>query len=276
MGDSGAATPIRVLVIEDSEADTELCMIELQRGGYTPDTKRVETAEELAAALGERPWDIVLSDYSLPRFSVTEALSMLHVRGLDIPFVLVSATIGEEAAVAAMRAGARDFVMKQNLTRLVPVVQREIHEAQLRRERRILEEKLHQAQKLESLGLLAGGVAHDFNNLLTGILGNASLVLDMWSPSEPARSMLQDVIAASERAADLTRKLLAYSGKGRFFIESVDLSAVVRDVTTLMRSSLPRQVQLQVHLAGNLSAVHADATQIQQLITSLVLNAAEA
>ena len=133
--------------------------------------------------------------------------------------MIVSATIGEEAAVEAMKAGAHDYVLKHRLGRLVPAVQPRIQRDRMRRERRHLEEQLRHAQKLESLGLLAGGVAHDFNNLLTGILGNASLVMEMRSPPEPESRHAADIVRASERAADLTRQLLAYAGKGKFVIE---------------------------------------------------------
>src|SRR5205807_421388 len=210
------------------------------RGGYDPEYLRVDHAEAMRAALDHGEWDLVLSDYSMPQFSVDDALKILEHKGLDLPFVIVSATIGEEAAVEAMKAGAHDYVLKHRLSRLVPAVRRELKESAVRRERYHLEEQLRHAQKLESLGLLAGGVAHDFNNLLTGILGNASLVLDLIQPDESIRAMLDDIIRASERAADLTRQLLAYAGKGKFVIEPVDTTALVRDISGLLRSSATR------------------------------------
>ena len=195
-------------------------------------------------ALEEGSWDLVLSDFSMPHFTVTEALALAQHRGADLPFVIVSATIGEEAAVEAMKAGAHDYVLKHRLSRLVPAIQRELRESEMRRERRLLEDRLRRAQKLESLGLLAGGVAHDFNNLLTGILGNASLALDLTPPAAPTTEMLRDIIRASERAADLTRQLLAYAGKGNFVIEPVNISSLVREISDLIRSSAPRNVAL--------------------------------
>jgi CheY-like chemotaxis protein len=158
----------------------------------------------------------------------------------------------------------------------VPAIRRELKEAESRRERRQLEEQLRQAQKLESLGLLAGGVAHDFNNLLTGILGNASLVLEILSPPEPERSMLEDVVRASERAAELTRQLLAYAGKGKFVVHPVHMSEIVREISQLVRSSIPRQVELRMDLPAELPLVEADPSQMQQLVMNLVINAAEA
>jgi two-component system, cell cycle sensor histidine kinase and response regulator CckA len=269
-------TPLNVLIVEDSEEDADLIVLELKRGGYAPDFVRVDTAEGLQRAFGEKPWDLVLSDYSMPHFSVSEALALVRQHAADLPFVIVSATIGEDAAVEAMKAGAHDYILKHRLGRLVPAVQRELRESVVRRERRELEEQLLRAQKLESLGLLAGGVAHDFNNLLTGILGNASLVMDM-IPLEPAaRGMLQDIVRASERAADLTRQLLAYAGKGKFVIEPVDVSAVVCDISELIRTSVPRTVELSLDLQPDLPPLEGDPTQIQQLVMNLILNAVEA
>lgn len=143
-------------------------------------------------------------------------------------------------------------------------------------ERKQIEEQLRQTQKLESLGLLAGGVAHDFNNLLTGILGNSSLALEMFSNSHPARTMLRNVVAASERAAELTRQLLAYAGKGRFVIEPVNLSTLIREISELIRTSIPKTVQLRLELGPDLPCVEADPSQLQQLVMNLVINAAEA
>jgi signal transduction histidine kinase len=277
---SGAAVaanvPLSVLIVEDSEEDSDLIVLELKRGGYAPVYRRVDSAGSMAEALAERSWDIVLSDFSMPGFTLREALAIVEKKATDLPVVIVSATIGEEAAVEAMKAGASDYVLKHRLSRLVPAVQRELRETQMRRERRDLEEQLRHAQKLESLGLLAGGVAHDFNNLLTGILGNASLVLETLNPRPPVRGMLEDIVHASERAADLTRQLLAYAGKGRFIIEAVETSQLVRDISELIRTSVPRTVDLILDLGANLPRVEGDASQIQQLVMNLILNAVEA
>jgi two-component system cell cycle sensor histidine kinase/response regulator CckA len=268
--------PLRVLIVEDSEEDADLIVLELRRGGYGPIVRRVDDAPGMIRALTEEDWDIVLSDFSMPRFTVSEALRLMEEKGSDIPLVIVSATIGEEAAVEAMKAGAHDYVLKHRLGRLVPAIQRELRESMMRRERRNLEEQLRRAQKLESLGLLAGGVAHDFNNLLTGIMGNASLVLDLVDGDSGVRGMLQDIIRASERAADLTRQLLAYAGKGKFVIEQVNASALVRDISELIRTSVPHTIELSLHLHPDLPTIEGDPSQIQQLVMNLILNAVEA
>jgi PAS domain S-box-containing protein len=137
-------------------------------------------------------------------------------------------------------------------------------------------EAMREAQKLESIGLLAGGVAHDFNNLLTGILGNTSLVLDELPPTSRLRPLLENVMLASERAADLTRQLLAYSGKGRFFVQPADVTTLVREISSLIQSSIPKKVQLKLELCEDLPLVEMDSAQIQQLLMNLVINGAEA
>jgi two-component system, chemotaxis family, CheB/CheR fusion protein len=143
-------------------------------------------------------------------------------------------------------------------------------------DRKLFDRRLQQTAKLESLGLLAGGVAHDFNNLLTGIMGNASLLLDNASVSSPDREFMREIVKSTQRAADLTRQMLAYSGQGRFVVESIDLSDLVREIASLIRSSIPRTVVIELHLAKGLPPIHADATQIRQLVMNLVINGAEA
>jgi CheY-like chemotaxis protein/two-component sensor histidine kinase len=133
-----------------------------------------------------------------------------------------------------------------------------------------------QTQKLESLGLLAGGIAHDFNNLLTGVMGNASLALENLSADDESRPLLDQVVASSERAAELTRQLLAYAGKGRFVVDHVNLSDLVRETSALVHASIPRAVELRFDMERDLPLIEADASQIQQIIMNLVINAAEA
>ena len=143
-------------------------------------------------------------------------------------------------------------------------------------DRKRFDAQLQQTQKLEGLGVLAGGIAHDFNNLLTGILGNASLSLDLLPPSNPARSPMTAVMKAAERAAALTRQLLAYAGRGRLVTAAIDLSELVREISGLIEASIPKKVQLRLNLGTGLPVVEADSAQLQQVIMNLVINGAEA
>ena len=143
-------------------------------------------------------------------------------------------------------------------------------------EQKRAEELIRQRQRLESTGLLAGGVAHDFNNLMTGVLGNASLLLDDRLVPQSAAPMLRDIVESAERAAHLTRQMLAYAGKGSFVFERLDLSTQIRNMVRLMYAAVPKKVKLELALATGLPGIEADVTQIQQVIMNLVVNAAEA
>jgi two-component system cell cycle sensor histidine kinase/response regulator CckA len=143
-------------------------------------------------------------------------------------------------------------------------------------ERRRTEQALFEAQKFESLGVMAGGIAHDFNNLLLCVLGNAALALDTLAEDAPVRALLEDVSAAAQRAGDLTRQLLAYAGRGHFEMEPLDLSPLVREVTDLLRATIPRHVKLEYDLAADLPGVMADPSQMRQIVMNLALNAADA
>jgi len=143
-------------------------------------------------------------------------------------------------------------------------------------ERKRAEARLQQAQKFESLGLLAGGVAHDFNNLLVGVIGNASLALEMLPPGNPTVELLKEVIKTGEQAAHLTRQMLAYSGKGKFLVEALDLSVLVPEMIGLVRPSISKKIALQLNLDAELPPIQADRGQVHQVFMNLALNAAEA
>ena len=138
---------LRVIIIEDNPDDVWLVLREVEHAGYAVRSRRVQTGEELSQALAEGEWDLILADYSLPSFSATEALGILQSSGLDIPFIVVSGGIGEETAVALMRSGADDYVMKDRLARLGPAVQRELREAEERKNKRIAERALEASEK---------------------------------------------------------------------------------------------------------------------------------
>ena len=138
---------LRVLCVEDSEEDGLLLLRELRNGGYDPVWERADTAEAMSVALEEGSWDLVLSDFDMPGFSAPAALNLVQQAGLDLPFIVVSGVIGDEQAVAMMKAGAHDYVLKDNLTRLLPAIKRELNEATVRRQRKRAEEALRQSEQ---------------------------------------------------------------------------------------------------------------------------------
>src|SRR5947199_99044 len=397
--------PLRVLIVEDSEDDALLLVRELRRGGFEPAFERVDTPDALRAALARQEWDILFADYSMPHFSGTAALALVRERGLDLPFIFVSATIGEDTAVEAMRAGAQDYVTKGNLKRLLPAVERELRDARERRdrkraeatlrvtqerlrqvtasstavlyatavtgetfrpnwvsenitrimgyaaaealgptwwtdhlhpedrdpvlaavpsilsrdhvaleyrfrhkdgsyhwihdearltgdtggrpvevfgswvditERKALEMQLLQAQKMEAVGLLAGGVAHDFNNVLTAIAGYAELLREDLPGDDARRGDLEEILRATDRAATLTRQLLAFSRRQVLAPRVLDLNTVVASVDNMLRRLIGADVALRTALASDLGAVRADPGQLEQVIMNLVVNARDA
>lgn len=143
---------LRVLLVEDSEDDAELIINQLERSGYDLTYQRVENPDAMTIALAEQ-WDIVLADYALPKFSATAALNLLQSKKLDLPFIIVSGSIGDGSAVAAMKAGAHDYLMKDNLARLVPAIERELQEAAIRQERQQIQSELRESENRWQLAL---------------------------------------------------------------------------------------------------------------------------
>jgi two-component system cell cycle sensor histidine kinase/response regulator CckA len=267
---------LRILLVEDSQSDADLLIADLTQAGYDITFERVETADAMTAALERGTWDLVLSDFSLPTFSAPAALAVLQQRGEDLPFIIVSGTIGEETAVTALKAGAHDFLGKGRLARLGPAIERELRDAAERKQRRQLEEQLRQAQKMEAIGELAGSVAHDFNNMLTAILGYTELMLEEVEPDQRMGQDLREVRAAAVRAAALTRQLLAFSRKRVLVMTPVDLTDVVRGVEPMLVRLLGAPITIQLELADHLHLVMGDAAQLEHLLVNLSVNARDA
>jgi hypothetical protein len=394
--------PVRILFVEDSRDDVELVLYELRRGGLTPDYWVVDTAEAMRRALASDHWDLIIADHSMPRFDAPGALAVLTESGQDLPFIVVSGHIGENLAVRCMKAGAHDYLTKDDLARLVPAVERELREAEQRRQRREavralrsseeryrllvenaadviflldaagivtfaspsvsrllglppeevvgrslrefvreddagrllaafaetlekgsaptmmglrvrqqdggwrvvegctarlvgpdgsagivatvrditervqLEEQLHQSQKMEAVGRLAGGVAHDFNNLLTVILGYSNLLLDQLAENELLSQEVDEIRRAAERATGLTQQLLTFSRKQVLSPRPVSLNGVVEGMSDMLRRLLGEDVELTVKLAPGIGTTRVDPGQIEQVVMNLAVNARDA
>jgi two-component system cell cycle sensor histidine kinase/response regulator CckA len=279
-GENAPLKRLRLILVEDCQPDAELLLYELQAGGYDVTLERVETAEALRAALDTKSWDLVLSDYSLPSFSAPEALAIVQETHAELPFIIVSGTIGEDTAVTALKAGAADFLVKGRLARLLPAIERELREAALRstrvRERQALEDQLRQSQKLEGIGRLAGGIAHDFNNLLTAIMGYTEMILDQIGADKPISRDLEEIRAASERAVGLTRQLLAFSRKQTLHLAPIDLNEVVSGMRDMLQRLIGEAVTISLRLTPALAPILADRTQLEQILMNLVVNARDA
>jgi two-component system, cell cycle sensor histidine kinase and response regulator CckA len=268
-------TPLRVLFIEDSEDDATLQVRLLRQAGYEVAYTRVQSADELKIAL-QHPWDIVISDYSMPHFSGTEALKVVREKGIDVPFIFVSGTIGEDAAVAALKIGAQDYLMKTNLGRLIPSVQRELRESEERKQRKRLEEQVHQLQRFEAIGRLAGGVAHDFNNVIGAIMGWAEIGANVAAPGSEVQDKFLKIRSQADRASGLTRQLLAFARRQTLQPCNTNLNELARETISLLRNVIGERIEIHLELSDDLRVMWADPGQIEQVLMNLSLNARDA
>jgi two-component system, cell cycle sensor histidine kinase and response regulator CckA len=398
--------PLQALLVEDSETDAKIVTHVLRRALGAIDSERVDTAASLREALERRDWDVVICDWSMPEFGGIAAIEILKDTNLDIPLIIVSGTVGEELAVRAMRAGARDYVLKDKLVRLPPVVEREIKESKARRERRQsdqalrasevrfarlsesgivgiaiadvmghiteandaflrlvgytrdellsgqvrwtdmtppefkhlgekaveslttagvappweteqihkdgtrvpvmvavamleypktiaivtdlserrraeaalrrTEEQLRHAQKMEAIGILAGGVAHDFNNVLSIILGYCGMLLEDLDDANPMRADIAEIKTAGDRGAALTRQLLAFSRQQIIETKILDLNEVIGDMDSMLRRLVREDIDFVTTPGVGLGRCKADAGQIEQILMNLVINAIDA
>jgi len=198
--------------------------------------------------------------------------SILHVRDKRVEYRIVrrdGRVTYMRATIAVIRGEDGKFAGH------VGALEDLTEETEARLEKELLERQMHQAQKLESLGVLAGGIAHDFNNLLVGVLTNASMALMDLATESPAYDTVRDIERAAQRAADLTRQLLAYSGKGRFIIEPLSLSELAVEMTQLLRTVVSKRAGLQLDLQHELPLVRGDATQLRQVVMNLITNASD-
>jgi two-component system, cell cycle sensor histidine kinase and response regulator CckA len=267
---------LRVLIIEDSEDDAVLIVRELEHGGFDVTHLRVDSAGAMRAALDAKRWDLVIGDHTMPGFSGIEAMNIFRERELEAPFIFVSGTLGEDAAVAALKSGAQDYVLKGNLKRLVPAIRRELREVEKRREHKRLELQVRLLQRFEALGRLAGGIAHDFNNMIGAILGWAEIGYEEAPSGTTTRERFRKIADQATRAAGLTRQILAFARRQFLEPRNIDLNLLVAECVNLLEKLIGGQVRVTAALASDLEAVWADPTQIEQVLTNLCLNARDA
>ncbi|HVV85392.1 MAG TPA: response regulator [Kofleriaceae bacterium] len=277
--------PLRALLVEDLEEDAILVLRELRRGGYDVTHERVETPEALEAALDQRAWDVVLSDFSLPRFSGPMALRIVRERGLDLPFIIISGTVNEEIAVDAIHAGAQDFMAKGKLARLIPAIERELRDVHLRAERKKLQDQLLVSDRMASMGTLAAGVAHEINNPLASVMANLELAhralnaradkLGLATELADVREELRDAREAAERIRGIVRDLKVFSRSPDDQTGPVDVKPVLESTLRMAWNELRYRARL-VKEYGPTPAVEANEARLGQVFLNLIVNAAQA
>ena len=392
---------IRALILEDSENDLILMLRALKKAGIDPVYRHAETEAGIHDALKEQ-WDIVIADYQLQGFTGLDALQIVRKYDENVPFLLVSRTIGDERAVEAMQLGVQDYVLKENLIRLAPSVRRAIREAECRRHRRIAEDallertrqlqaivdttpdfivrfdrdlhylfanralcealgipyeeiigktnkelemdpavvdnwdknlrsvfetgqprrmaftiktaggthyyetliapeivkdskvqtlicntrdltrevhlqaQLRQAQKMEAIGQLAGGVAHDFNNLLQVIGGNVEMALEDADSESPLLDNLREISRAADRATNLVRQLLIFSRRDEIERQELNLAEHLPGLIKLIRRVIGESIELSFHVEDNIGNIFADPGQVEQVVMNLSINSRDA
>jgi PAS domain S-box-containing protein len=265
------STHLRTLVVEDSEDDMLLMLRELHRGGYALDYQRVETAEEMQAALDRETWDLVIADYTLPEFSAPDALKLLQHQQRDLPFIIVSGTICEEMAVAAMKAGAHDYITKGNLTRLLPAVERELREAEERQKRHEAEQALRESeQKIREQAALINIASdaifvRDFSNRIL-FWNQGAERLYGWSATEVIEQDVCKVLGQNSEDQD-NEILQAALERGKWQGECRNLNKLGEEVIVATRCTLVRS---QTGEPQSILTVDTDITEKKRLETQFL------
>lgn len=268
--------PLQILHLEDDPQDTEMVQALLEEQKVACSVTRAQGHKEFISALERDSYDLVIADYSLPGFDGMSALKITRAKWPDLPFILMSGKVGEEFAIESLKSGATDYVLKDRCSRLVPAVRRAMREVEEKVKHKRLEEQFIQAQKMEVLGQLSGGVAHDFNNILGIIIGNNDFVMSKLRSDDPLRKNLEEIRLAAERAAAVARQLLVFSRNQVVQPGVIDLNEVVRDMDKMLSRLIGENVELKVVLEGKVGRIVADSGYVGQLLMNLVINARDA
>ncbi|MEO5627103.1 MAG: response regulator [Dokdonella sp.] len=269
-----APPALRILLVEDSELDAELLLLELTANGLTVEAERVETEVAFVQALQAFAPDLIMSDLSMPEFSGYRALELARSTSSDTPFLFVSGTMGEEAAVEALRGGATDYVLKQNLARLASAVRRAMTEAEGRRARAAAEAELLRAQRYESLALLASGLSHDLRNVLQPIAMSVYLLQD--DPREEIRKISELITDCTQRGLEIVASMLSFAKGSRAAVHRVSMKLLLDGLAMLLRGSLGRGIELHVASLDASIEVEGNHTELQQCLLNLCLNGIQA
>ena len=275
--------PLQFIHLESNPADADLIYSTLRDAGIACQPTRAQTREDFLSALRQNGCSLVLADTSVPGFNGTAALALTRAFHPDMPFLFVSSAQGEDFAIDMMQRGATDYIFKQRLGRLVPSIKRTLRDLEERLERRraedalrISEKQFRQAQKMEAVGRLAGGLAHDFNNLLTVILGHSQILLTDLAPGTPIRLKIEEMQSAGQRAAALIRQLLAFSRKQALEPKVFPVNSAIGNIETMLRRLIGEDIQLVIRLDPADGHVKADPGQLEQVIMNLVVNGRDA
>jgi two-component system cell cycle sensor histidine kinase/response regulator CckA len=267
--------PLRVLIIADRVADAGRFVEELRQCNYVPSSERVATPNSFRLALAQK-WELILAVYESAKLAPLAALEILHETGEDIPFIAISGPVPEKSILEVLKAGAAGHITRDQLSRLGVTVGREMSQTEGRRERKRLEQQFRQAQKMEAVGRLAGGVAHDFNNLLTIITGYADLLLGRGDLEMSQQTALEEIRRAAERGGALTHQLLAFSRGQPFTPRMVQLNTLIVNMEKMLSRLIGEDVELITVPGAEAATVRIDPGQLEQVIMNVAVNARDA
>lgn len=265
---------MKILYVEDNEADGMLMETRLLQQWPEAKFARVETREPFIAQLTPAP-DVIVSDWNLPKFSGREALDIAQQKAPDTPFIFLSGGLGEETAVEALKAGAVDYVLKDRPQRLVPAIERAVREARLARERNLAAETLRRVERLENIGILAGGLAHDFNNALAPVLMAVTL-LKAKHPDTSDQRLYAAMESSAQRGTALAREIRKYVEGTATPPQRVDLPAVVTELTQIVAQGAGPTITVRHEALGPWRHVEINPLHLHQVILNLCANAREA
>jgi signal transduction histidine kinase len=267
---------LRIVHIEDSEEDVELIKCSLSREGYALEVRRVENRSELLDALTHSECDLILSDYTLPGFSGTQALEMSHALKPHVPFIFVSGTIQEGTAIESLRNGATDYVLKDRPARLVSAVRRALEDKKEQAMHAALERRLHQARRLQAVSTLAGDVARDVSRLLLKIKNQAHSLAGEYEHSARAGELLAKLIDTTDEGSELMQQLLAFARRSDARLVRVESVPFLKEISNALRTLLPQNIDVNLQIEDELPALFADPEHVRRILTNLALNGRDA
>ncbi|HEV2393463.1 MAG TPA: response regulator [Verrucomicrobiae bacterium] len=265
---------IRILLLEDDAADAELVERKLKQEGLDCVLTHAKGQDDFEAALARGSFDLIISDYRLPGFNGLVALEIAKHKAPASPFVFVSGTLGEEAAIESLQRGATDYVLKDRLARLGPAIRRALKESADRAAKQNLEAQFLRAQRMETIGALAGGIAHDLNNALAPILMGIDLLKED-SPAE-ARALLSTMRTCAERGAEMVKQILSFSRGVSGESALLNVKHLIYEMEKLVKEAFPRSIAVRTKIDLPLYPIKGNATQLYQLLLNLCVNARDA
>src|SRR6185369_7252462 len=273
---------MRVLHLEDNENDQILVQEMLRADGFACEMVVVQNERDFKVALERQPFDLIISDFSLPSGNAIEALAIAREQSPQTPFIFFSGTIGEEAAVETLKQGASDYVLKQRPKRLTSAVRAALRGVaerarvrEMETEMRELESQLLRAQRMESLGSLVGGIAHDLNNALVPIIIGVEL-LQRENLSRDGDGMLQAMESSARRSAEMVRQMLLFARGGENQKVEVRPGQLVKEISNIISETFPKSIRCHSTVDPSSSQVLGVPTQLHQVLMNLCVNARDA